>query len=110
MEKKTTKNITQSGIALPRLSRFAIVVAGLVACAAPARNAESRPLRASASGYEVEVLVDGSPAPTFWHDGENYVMGHTGERYVIRVQQPFQPSHRGGGDGRWARCHRRQGR
>ena len=83
---KTTKNITKSSTALPRISRFAILVAGLVACAAPARNAESRPLRASASGYEVQVLVDGSPAPTFWHDGENYVMGHTGERYVIRVQ------------------------
>ena len=80
------KNVTKSSIALPRLSRLAILVAGLVACAAPARNAESRPLRSSASGYEVQVLVDGSPAPTFWHDGENYVMGHTGERYVIRVQ------------------------
>ena len=80
------KNITKSSVTLPRLSRCAILVAGLVACAAPARNAESRPLRASASGYEVQVLVDGSPAPTFWHDGENYVMGHTGERYVIRVQ------------------------
>jgi hypothetical protein len=79
------KNITKSSTALPRLSRFAILVAGLVACAAPARNAESRPLRASVSGYEVQVLVDGSPAPTFWHDGENYIMGHTGERYVIRV-------------------------
>jgi len=79
------KKITKSSAALPRLSRFAILVAGLVACATPARNAESRPLRASASGYEVQVLVDDSPAPTFWHDGENYVMGHTGERYVIRV-------------------------
>jgi len=79
------KNITKSSIALPRLSRFAILVAGLVACATPARNAESRPLRASTSGYEVQVLVDGSPAATFWHDGENYVMGHTGERYIIRV-------------------------
>jgi hypothetical protein len=80
------KNVTKSSTTLPRLSHFAILVAGLVACAAPARNAESRPLRASVSGYEVQVLVDGSPAPTFWHDGENYVMGHTGERYVIRVQ------------------------
>jgi len=83
---KKTKNAAKSSTALPRLSRITILVAGLVACAAPARNAESRPLRASASGYDVQVLVDGSPAPTFWHDGENYVMGHTGERYVIRVQ------------------------
>ena len=29
--------------------------------------------------------MDGSPAPTFWHDGETYVMGRVGERYVIRV-------------------------
>jgi len=80
------KNNNQSFHTLPRVSRLAIVVAGFVACATPARNAESRPLRSSGAGYEVQVLVDGSPAPTFWHDGENYVMGHTGERYVIRVQ------------------------
>ena len=79
------KNITKPFHSLPRFSRLAILVAGFVACATPARNAESRPLRSSAAGYEVQVLVDGSPAPTFWHDGENYVMGHTGERYVIRV-------------------------
>jgi hypothetical protein len=30
-------------------------------------------------------LVDGVPAPTFWHDGESYVLGHTGQRYVIRI-------------------------
>jgi len=79
------KNIAKSSAIIPRHSRLAILVAGLVACAAPARNAESRPLRASAAGYEVEVLVDGSPAPTFWHDGESYVLGHTGDRYIIRV-------------------------
>jgi hypothetical protein len=79
------KNITASFHSSPRLSRLAILVAGFVACATPARNAESRPLRASGAGYEVQVLVDGSPAPTFWHDGESYVMGRTGERYVIRV-------------------------
>lgn len=79
-------NIAKSSTTVPRHARFAIVVAGLVACAAPARNAESRPLRSSAAGYEVQVLVEGSPAPTFWHDGETYVLGHTGDRYTIRVQ------------------------
>ena len=83
--RRTFQTCSKSLVALPRFSRFAILVTGLVACATPARYAESRPLRASASGYEVQVLVDGSPAPTFWHDGENYVMGHTGERYIIRV-------------------------
>jgi hypothetical protein len=68
-----------------RIPRLAIALIGLVACAAPARNAESRPLRATASGYETQVLVDGVPAPTLWHDGESYVLGRTGQRYVIRV-------------------------
>ena len=45
------KNIAKSSAIIPRHSRLAILVAGLVACAAPARNAESRPLRASAAGY-----------------------------------------------------------
>ncbi len=70
---------------LSLIPRVAILVGGLVACAAPARYAESRPLRDSGGGYQVEVLVDGSPAPTFWHAGETYVMGRVGERYVIRV-------------------------
>jgi hypothetical protein len=68
-----------------RISRLAVTLVGLVACAAPSRNAESRPLRAAASGYEAQILVDGAPAPTFWHEGESYVLGHTGQRYVIRV-------------------------
>jgi hypothetical protein len=78
-------NTIDSSRTLPRFSRAAVLVVGLVACATPSRNAESRPLHASEAGYQVQVLVDGAPAPTFWHDGETYVMGHTGERYVIRV-------------------------
>ena len=65
-----------------RCPRLAVAVVGLVACAAPSRNAESRPLRATAPGYEAQILVDGVPAPTFWHEGESYVLGHTGQRYV----------------------------
>lgn len=80
------KNIRNGFHTLPRFSRFTMMLAGMVACAAPARNAESRPLRSAGSGYEVAVLVDGAPAPTFWHEGESYVLGHTGERYIIRVQ------------------------
>ncbi len=79
-------NIAKSSMNIPRHARFAVVVAGLVACAAPARNAESRPLRASAAGYQVQVLVDGSPAQTFWHQGETYVLGQMGDRYTIRVE------------------------
>ena len=68
-----------------RAGRIAFILAGMVACAAPARNAESRPLRPQAGGYQVEVLVDGTPAQSFWHDGETFVLGHLGDRYTIRV-------------------------
>ena len=68
-----------------RASRIAISVAGFVACAAPTRNAESRPLRPEVGGYQVDVLLDGTPAQSFWHDGETFVLGHLGDRYTIRV-------------------------
>ena len=65
--------------------RIAFAMAGFVACAAPTRNAESRPLRPEPGGYQVEVLVDGTPAQTFWHEAETFVLGHLGDRYTIRV-------------------------
>jgi hypothetical protein len=60
-------------------------VAGFVACAAPTRNAESRPLRPESAGFEVEVLVNGTPAQSFWHQDETFVLGRLGDRYTIRV-------------------------
>src|SRR5262249_53291584 len=42
-------------------------------------------LRQSAGGYDLEVLVNGAPAPTFFHAGETYLLGKVGQRYVIRV-------------------------
>jgi hypothetical protein len=74
----------KSNSALSRVARMTVLLGSLVACATP-RNAESRPLVSGAAGYDVELLVDGSPAPTFWYRGESYVMGRTGERYMIRV-------------------------
>jgi hypothetical protein len=68
-----------------RVSRIAFMVAGFVACAAPSRNAESRPFAPQAGGYQVEVLVGGVPAQSFWHDGETFVLGQLGDRYTIRV-------------------------
>ena len=68
-----------------RVSRIAFAVAGFVACAAPSRNAESRPLRPEAGGYQVEVLLDGTPAQSFWREGDTFVLGHLGDRYTIRV-------------------------
>jgi len=45
----------------------------------------SGPLTSAAGGYELQVLVDGVPAPTFVQNGETYVMGALGERYTLRV-------------------------
>jgi len=42
-------------------------------------------LRDRSGAYDVEVLVDGVPAPTYGHDGETYVMGQLGARYTLRV-------------------------
>jgi hypothetical protein len=38
-----------------------------------------------AGPYEVQVLVDGTPARVFQHRGETYVLGRLGERYTLRV-------------------------
>jgi hypothetical protein len=43
------------------------------------------PLASAAGGYELEVLVDGAPAPTFFQNGGTYVMGALGQRYTLRV-------------------------
>ncbi len=55
----------------------------VLACATPSASGQS--LRTQVSGYELEVLVDGSPVPTFSHRGEAYVLGRLGDRYVLRV-------------------------
>jgi hypothetical protein len=62
-------------------SLIGCVTLGAFACATPA----SAELRHQRGGYDVEVLVDGVPAPTFSHGGESYVLGQLGERYVLRV-------------------------
>jgi hypothetical protein len=58
----------------------------LSACATAGPAYEARRLLANqAAGYEIEVIVDGVPAPTFSHAGETYVLGLLGERYTLRV-------------------------
>lgn len=42
-------------------------------------------LRSRVSDYEVQVLVNGSPARSFYHRGESYVLGQEGEHYTVRV-------------------------
>ena len=43
------------------------------------------PLASALSGYELQVLVDGVPAPTFFQGGETYVLGELGARYTLRI-------------------------
>jgi hypothetical protein len=42
-------------------------------------------LRDRVAGYEMTVLVDGVPVPTYTHDGDTYVLGQLGARYTLRV-------------------------
>jgi hypothetical protein len=42
-------------------------------------------LTTNAGGYELQVLIDGVPAPRFFQGGETYVMGALGERYTLRI-------------------------
>jgi hypothetical protein len=65
-----------------RGSLVAVVSCMTFACATAAW---AQPLRVQRAGYEVEVLVDGVPAPTFSHAGGSYVLGQLGERYQLRV-------------------------
>jgi hypothetical protein len=59
-------------------------LAAASSCAAP-QLPGSAPLRDQASAYQVEVLIDGMPAPTYAHDGETYVLGQLGARYTLRI-------------------------
>jgi hypothetical protein len=65
-----------------RLSVHALLV---LACATPSKRAQAS-LRDQDGPYHVEVLVDGAPAPTFFHQGETWVMGRMGDRYEIKVE------------------------
>lgn len=49
-------------------------------------DAQAANLRDSSGAYELQVLVDGSPASTYQQNGETYVLGHRGARYTLRVQ------------------------
>jgi hypothetical protein len=64
------------------LTTMTCVALGSIACATPAAG---QGLRHQSGGYDVEVLVDGAPVPTYAHNGETYVLGQIGDRYVVRV-------------------------
>src|SRR5262245_24601712 len=44
-----------------------------------------RPLSTASGGYELQVLSNGVPIPSFFHNGGTYVMGQIGERYTLRI-------------------------
>jgi hypothetical protein len=58
----------------------------LAACAVPQPVASQQTLRAEQRGYALEVLVDGALARTFDYGSETYVLGESGQRYVLRVR------------------------
>jgi hypothetical protein len=63
---------------------LALSAVALVCCASPQPTA-AQPLRAKVASYELEVLVHGSPAHTYSFQGETYVLGDEGSRYLLRV-------------------------
>lgn len=48
-------------------------------------RAEAAPLRSQNGTYELQVVENGAPAQTYWHGGESYVLGYSGERYTLRI-------------------------
>lgn len=48
-------------------------------------TASATPLRSQSGTYELQVMTDGGQAPTYYHNGENYVMGQRGQRYTLRI-------------------------
>jgi hypothetical protein len=78
-QKKKTARQLSTALALTLLS-------GACAEARPVGDPRAvGPLTSAAGGYELQVLVDGLPAPAFFSSGETYVMGTQGERYALRV-------------------------
>jgi hypothetical protein len=48
-------------------------------------SASADVMRSAVGSYEVQVLVDGVPARTFFHQGESFVLGQRGARYTLRI-------------------------
>lgn len=67
---------------LGRAVLFGLPVLGALTLAPAAAHAQ---LRAESGQYEFQVLVDGMPSQTYYHNGETYVLGQGGERYTLRV-------------------------
>ncbi|HEY2901711.1 MAG TPA: hypothetical protein VGL59_14105 [Polyangia bacterium] len=77
--------MTMRGALTLLLGLTPMVLAG-TACAAPGLPETQLALQDRAAAYDLQVLVDGVPVPTFHQNGETYVMGQLGQRYTLRVR------------------------
>lgn len=73
--------MSRSTVAMSLLALSAVL---LVCCASP-QPTSAQGLRAEVLPYQLEVLVRGTPARTYDFQGESYVLGQEGSRYVLRV-------------------------
>lgn len=65
--------------------RTLATLSGLVILAlVPARSSATE-LVSQVGPYELQVLVDGLPAPAFFYGGQTYILGQRGQRYTLRV-------------------------
>lgn len=62
-----------------------LMLAG-AACAASGLPDGALALRDQEASYDMQVLVDGVPVPTFHQNGETYVLGQLGQRYTLRIR------------------------
>lgn len=73
------------------LSSTATLLLTLAACngSAYAERAGALATPPAASPYSFEILDEsGLPLTTYYHRGRAYVLGHSGERYIVRVTNP----------------------
>lgn len=64
---------------------WGLLSAGVLASALCAAGDARADLRHRVGEYEVQVLVEGVPARTYFHRGETFVMGQDGDHYTVRV-------------------------
>jgi hypothetical protein len=67
-------------------AKIIALAAGLLACATPNPTPAQPEVPARWGGYSVELVDEGGRVlPTFEHRGRSYVLGHLGQRYLLRV-------------------------
>jgi hypothetical protein len=75
---------TRPGL-LRRTLLTGLLLAGLLTLSA----ADARPPLVRPDTYDYSVTLEdsaGDTLPTFWHEGQRFVLGHYGERYAVRIR------------------------